>query len=228
MSKHGPKPPRKDAKANALALVTTGFATNRMTPRAMDLKRWVMHKTGMPLEEIASRTRSSLVLCQTSIEFVEQYKRAYSPDLLSTKVIQVTMDRMDKVGKVWDEGLKAKRYQEVGNGKRRRTVQVVDHSERRKTVESIKNLMETVQPRGPGIQVNQQFNNGHSGDGPHRGPGMSFESRLRHIREQKGLGNEERDVIPDAEDLEDATLEEELEGIGVDLEEGDDEDSPEE
>jgi hypothetical protein len=49
---------------------------------------------------------------------------------------------------------------------------------------------------------------------------MSFESRLRSIREKRGLKNEDEEVIVDAIDADtDQSVEEELSDIGVDLEE---------
>ena len=55
---------------------------------------------------------------------------------------------------------------------------------------------------------------------------MSFESRLRRIRENRGLKNEDvaEDVI-DAEDEPEQTLEEELSDIGINLDDADNDDA---
>ncbi len=154
-------------------------------PSEADRVRWVMFKAhGKPIEEIAELTHTTAIAVQKSINEMENYQSYYSISALETKTIETVMNQMDGVGKVFNDGLKANKSISIGGGK---TKSVTDWSTRLKTAETIKSLMETVRPKGPGIQFNQQINTADSGTT--FASGMSFEAMLRKKREQYGLAN---------------------------------------
>lgn len=214
---------KKKATALALPQDVGSSKRGRPMPGKADLRRYVMHKVhGMSPEEIAERTKCSPIAVQESINYVTEYKGYYSNELLQTKIIEVTMEHMEQVGKVWTGGLNAKKKEKDGRV-------VADTTTRLKTVESIRSMVEVVQPKAPGVQLNQQFNNPAGGPGGQFSPGMSFESRLRAIREKRGLKNEDAVEVLEGQTGEDGeSLEDELDGIGVDLDEGDEEEGSDE
>lgn len=187
-------------------------------PTAKDRARWLDFKAGRSIEEIAARNNTSVAVIQESINEIERYHLRYSNQAIAIEVNRQVLESLPKVATVWDGGLKAKKIVPVGGGKTRT---VDDHATRLKTAESIKSFAELAQPKGPGFQLNQQFNNGGS-QNPSYQAGMSFESRLRAIRERRGLTNgEDQEQIIDAEVDEEQSLEDELADQGIDLADAD-------
>lgn len=214
-------------KINQLTIYAPELAgkkpAKKPTPTEADRVRWVMYKAhGKPIEEIAALMNCGPIEVQRSINEMENYQQYYSVSALETKTIETVMNQMDGVGKVFNDGLKANKTVPNGQGK---TKSVTDWSTRIKTVETIKNLIETVRPRSPNFQLNQQINSGASSGGQFTS-GMSFESLLRKKREQYGLANEQEvDVIEAEVSHEDSVADEFAEFGGNedgDGEEGDD------
>jgi hypothetical protein len=96
-----------------------------------------------------------------------------------------------------------------------------DTAMRLKTVEQVRGMMETVQPKTPALQLNQQFNAGGIAGGGF-GPGMSFEQILRKKREQIGLANEQEIEEAEVVSAEDE-IADEFKDFGEDEEEVEDE-----
>lgn len=173
----------------------------------------------MTIEDIAARENVSVQRVQESIDCVKEYSFRHSNDMVALRVNELFIQKIDRVAKVFDRGLMAKKRVPAGKGK---YVTVADVGMQLKTVETIKSMQEIAQPKAPLVQNNTQFNNNLNPSGYQ--PGMSFEARLRQVRERRGLKNEEEAVILDAAEVDgESTLEEELEGIGVDLDDGDEE-----
>ena len=203
-------------KPSSLAIYVPELAgkkpAKKPNPSEVDRVRWVMHKAhGKPVEEIAELTHCTPIAVQRSIAEMENYQHYFSISALETKTIETVMNRMDGVGKVFDEGLKAQKVMSLGGGK---TESVTDWSTRLKTVETIKNLVETVRPRGPGIQFNQQIN--ATNPAGQLTSGMSFEALLRKKREQYGLANEQEIETVDAEVSHEESVESEFAEFGGD------------
>jgi len=195
-------------------------AAVKPSPTESDRVRWVMFKAhGKPIEEIAALTGSTAIAVQKSINEMENYQSYFSVSALETKTIETVMNQMDGVGKVFNEGLKANKSISLGGGK---TKSVTDWGTRLKTAETIKSLMETVRPKGPGIQFNQQINTAEPG--ATFASGMSFEAMLRKKREQYGLANEQEVETVEAEISHEDSVADEFADFGG----GDDDDDGEE
>lgn len=130
------------------------------------------------------------------------------------KANEAVLESMNKVPKVFARGLEAKKRDKTGR-------QVHDVATQLRTVDTMRSFAEMGQPRAPVVQQNQQFN--YNGGRAGFAPGMSFESRLRTIRERRGLSNgDEEDTVLEGEVVDEVqSLEEELEGIGIDLDDAD-------
>ena len=163
---------------------------------------------------------------QRSLDIVREYRYRFSNEQVALAINERVIETMPRIGEVFSEGLAAKKFLPTRNG---RYKEVPDVAMRLKTVETIKSLQDVAQPRGPLIQNNTQFNQNNV-NAPGYQPGMSFEARLRAVRERRGLKNEEDVVILDAAEVDDdQTLSEEMEGLGIDMdEEEEDEDGSDE
>ena len=170
----------------------------------------------MTIEDIAEREHVTVLRVQESIDRMKEYSFRHSNEVVALRVNELFIQKIEKMGKVFDRGLMAKKSIRVGRDKFK---DVPDVAMQLKAVETIKSMQEIAQPKAPLVQNNTQFNNNLNSPGYQ--PGMSFESRLRIAREKRGMKNEEADEIIDAVEVDDGpTLEEEFEGIGVDLAEG--------
>jgi hypothetical protein len=173
----------------------------------------------MTIEDISGQEGVAQSIVQQSIDRCKEYRYRCSNEMVALRVNEVVIEKLDGVGEVFDRGLTAKKFVPAGGGKFRN---VPDIAMQLKTIETIKSLQEVAQPKAPLVQNNTQFNNNLNAPGYQ--PGMSFESRLRSIREKRGLKNEDEEVIVDAIDADtDQSVEDELADIGVDLEEGEEE-----
>lgn len=146
-----------------------------------------------------------------------------SNDEVDMAINQLVLKSIDATGRVFSDAMKAKIVVHTrSKGGRNYKTDTPDHATRLRAVDSIKGLMEVVRPKGPGIAI--QNNNQFGGSGavaPVDGArGMSFEDRIRRRRQQRAEdGNAE-----EAEVLEVQSVEEELSEIGIDLEDGEDDD----
>jgi len=173
----------------------------------------------MTIEDIAGQENVSPLVVQKSIDCMKEYRYRHSNEMVALRVNEIVIGKMAGVGEVFDRGLNAKKMVPIGGGRHK---SMPDIAMQLKTVDTIKSLQEVAQPKVPLVQNNTQFNNNMNTPGYQ--PGMSFESRLRAIREKRGLKSEEDEVILDAAEVDDdQSAEEELSDIGIDLndEEGD-------
>lgn len=190
------------------------------SPSALDMHRWTQVEVmGLSIEQIAALGKTNVLNVQDSIDYIKEWKFRHSTGMLETKLIEVTMAQMDGVSRVFDQGLKAEKVVYV-NQKTGKVKKAPDMGMRLKTVEGIRSLVETSLPKGPAVQLNQQFNNGMPGSG--FGPRMSFEAILREKREARGLVNAQEAEILQAEMTHAESVADEFKDLG-----GDDEDEEE-
>lgn len=177
--------------------------------------RWFM-KTGQrqTTEDIAARSGCTVAAVESSLARVEAYRLYYSHETVVMKANEAVLDKMTKVGKVFDRGLEAKKTDKRGR-------RVHDIDTQLKTVNTMRSFAEMGMPQAPAVQLNQQFNNIPGQSGGTSG-GNSFESWLRNKRAQSGQDNGE-DYIEGEEMNEEQSVEDELADIGIELDEDDDE-----
>lgn len=196
-------------------------------PGGLDLRRWFQYEgQGMSVTDIAAReggTNPEIV--QASIDYIKEYQFRNQIGILNAKTVQVAMERLDDTSVAIKGALKAKKVVHVDR-ETGKVTQVEDHAMRLKAVAENRALIETMQPRTPGVMVNQQFNTAVAG-GYGSGGGMSFESVLRRKRELKGLANEQDVETVDAELSHEEQIAKEFEDFGGDEDdEGDEDESP--
>lgn len=209
------------AASTSLAMTLVTSKSERASkPSKKDKNRYLLSRRGWTPEQLAGRENVKETVIKDSIARYQLYRDSLAIDEQDLHIAEMTQRLMPGAEKVLVGAMAAKRTVYVG----KRARQVVDHDTRIKAVETIKSLMETGRPKGGGININTQVNNGHGeGGAPLAVRGFDFEARLRNIREKKGLVNDEE--IPDAE-FEDvqSTAAEELADIGIDIEDDDDDD----
>jgi hypothetical protein len=213
------------ATNTSLALLESppGFIT-RTTKREREL--WLMRKKGWTDDQLAARFHMKETDVKAAIGRHELWRAQFDNAEVDLEVNRMIIGKvLPEMGKVLLDGMKATTMENVGLGKKVIMRKVADHATRLKSVEMAKTIMDTTRPRGGGIQFNQQINaSGGQQDGAASGRGFDYETRLRQIRESKGIANDAG--IPDAEyeDVDDDKLADELGEIGIEIPDEDDED----
>lgn len=186
-----------------------------------DKFRVYLYRKGVSVEEIATQTGCNLVQVQDSLQRYEMARAEVSNEEVDMAINQTVLKSMAATEKVFSEALRAKHVNitfDKNNKKIKETRP--DHATRLKAVDTIKNLMDSVRPKGGGIIVNAntQVNNGGGQSGYEGGRGLSFEDRIRRRRKQR----EDEGEILEAEISEVQSVEDELADIGIDLDDEDD------
>jgi len=192
-----------------------GYAEKPLTKRqqATALHHWfLVERGGMTVEQVAAKYNLTVFKVQESIDYVKEWQSRNSLSFLETKAIEVVMSQMDSIGKVHQRGMQAEKVVFV-NQKTGRVKKMPDIAMQLKAVAEVRNLMATVQPKGPALQLNQQNNFGMPGGGGFA-PGRSFEQILRQKREAKGLVNSQDAEIIEAEMTHAESLADEFKDLG--------------
>jgi hypothetical protein len=206
------------ATNTALALLESppGFIT-KTTKREREL--WLCKKKGWTDDQLAVRFKMTELAVKAAIGRHELWRAQFDNAEVDLEVNRLIIGQaLPQAAKVLIDGMKATTTENVGRGKNVIMRKVADHATRLKSVEMMKTLMDTTRPRGGGIQFNQQINAaGGQQDGAVSGRGFDYETRLRQIRESKGISNDAG--IPDAdfEDVEQGGIAEELAKIGIEI-----------
>lgn len=218
-------------KSKALAIKRPGDYRRQGERRPMpspgktDLRRWFLFDTMQMTEQaIADKEKTSVLNVHDSIEYIKEWKFRNSTAMLDTKFIEVVMSQMDDVGRVYQRGMKAEKVVHV-NQKTGKVKKMPDIAMQLKTAAEIRSAVETVHPKGPALQFNQQNNIGVGGGG--YGPGASFEAILRKKREEKGLLNSQEAEIIEGELTHAEQIQDEFKDFGGSDDDGDDGDDDE-
>ena len=181
------------------------------------MTRWfLVRKQKYSADAVAAMHNVDPITIQSSIDYVEEYRAQTSDDLVLMKVNEVAMDLLDEGKLVISEAMKARRV--IGTYKNGKPKYEPDTALRLRAQDRVTELIRITRPTGPAFQQNLQINNGQGA--PHLAPeGMSFEARLRRIREKKGMANDAEVIEGTMEENEEQTVEDELSDIGIDLEE---------
>lgn len=171
-------------------------------PTARDRRRYALAKRGHTTEEIAGLEATSTDAIEKSILKVTLYNDAYSHEMVDIGVNELVLARLDLIGDTIDRSLAAKRQVPDGNGG---MIEEWDHDTGLKAIKTMKELVESIRPKGSGVNVNVQQNNLTQNNIGER----SFEERLRAIRERNGLSNDdpatiEADVVDDSADFDES------------------------
>lgn len=223
-----PAKPRRKSKSTALTTYRRLDLSRRYLPppAGADLRRWFLYEgQGMSVIDIAAREgNTNPDIVQASIDYINEYKFRNQLSIVNAKFVQVAMEQLDDAGAAIKGAMKATKVIHVDRDTGK-VKTAPDHAMRLKGVAETRAMIETMQPRTPGVMVNQQFNTavaGYSGGG-----GMSFESVLRRKREMKGLANEQEVETVDAELTHDEQIADEFKDFGGDEDdEGDEDESP--
>ena len=189
-----PKPPKPPG--TELAVLSGGIERAHskalMTkPTPADKRRWFLVEGNQKtVEQVAVEEGVSPLVVQTSIDRIRSWMFRNQLPVLTVSMVETLLDQIGGMSKVFQQGMKAEKVifvdKETGKVKK-----APDTAMRLKTITEIRGLMETVQPRTPLVQTNQQFINGVPGGENRYGPSMSFEAILRKKRGEVGLANEQ-------------------------------------
>lgn len=198
-------------------------------PSKKDRDRYLLSRRGWTAEALAGREGVKEHIIKASIEKYQLYRDSLDVTEQDLVLAEMTSRIAPKAEKVLSDAMKAEHTVNVGRGQKVIMKKVADHTTRIKAVETWKSIVETGRPKGGGIQINTQVNNGKDGAGtPTSTRGFDFEARLRDIRERKGLKNDESVIEADFDDAEETdALADELAEMGIELETDDDDDQDE-
>lgn len=219
-------------ESTALALLSRSpVSLGKPTKKDRDL--WLMKKRGWSDDELATRFKVSIDAVRKSIDRWELHRASFANEEIDMAINQMAVAILPKAQKVLADGMTAMKTEITTKGQKVIRTRVIDHHVRIKTLDSFKSLLEAVRPKGVGVQVNTQINN--PANQPATTPkGFDFESRLRMIRQEKGLTNDEGTLDGEFDEVDDRdSLNNEMAEIGIELppeddEEDDDEDEGEE
>lgn len=179
--------------ATSTALVMMTAKPERVAkPSKKDKERYLLSRRGWTTEQLASRENVKETVIKDSIARYQLYRDSLAIDEQDLHIAEMTQRLMPGAEKVLAGAMQAKRT--IYTGKRAR--QVVDHDTRIKAVDTWKTIMEMSRPKGGGISINTQVNNGQQGGGaPTASRGFDFEARLRDIRERRGLVSDSEKML---------------------------------
>jgi hypothetical protein len=216
--------PKRSTKPKSLAEIRKPGHRGVPSPGHTDLHRWFQAEgLGMSVEQIAAKEKRKTWQVQASLDYVKEWKARNRVDMIETKFVEVAFAQMDEVSKALSEGLKAEKVIHVDRATGE-VKQVPDIAMRLKTVDKVRNLVETAQPKTPGLQLNQQFNAGLTINGSPAG--NSFEAILRKKREARGLLNAQSEEAIEAEMTHAEAVADEFKDLGGD-DDGDEDDDAE-
>lgn len=184
---------------------------------AADRKRWLLLGTGMEIEEIAARQKVTVHRVRDSIAKMAMYLKANSHEIVDARVNELALAKLEKFSGFMDEAMTA--LKTLSDGK----TQVRDLEPGFKAMKLLKDLIESIRPKGAGVavQVNTQVNGGGGGVGANS---QSFEERLRKIRERNNLRNDDVAETINATVVDEDSARDESEDDAEDEDEGDEQD----
>lgn len=198
-------------------------------PTKRDKEIYLLYRGGVSTETLAVRYGVKEPAIKAAIERWVLERDSYNIEEQNLELAKMTSRLSSGAEKVIADAMKAQHTVNVGRGQKVIMKKVADHATRIKAVETWKSIVETGRPKGGGIQINTQVNNGKDGAGtPTSTRGFDFEARLRDIRERKGLKDDESVIEADFDEAEETdALADELAEMGIELEADDDDDQDE-
>lgn len=201
-------------EALRLFAATTESLVPRQTPRPtkFDQYAWALSKAGKSDEEIATLLNCSELDARRGVTMLTTWINTVSDDIRNAYANEQIIKGIEGAGKVFQDAQRAERMiappvLDRESGLMLQEAQFVpDHTTRLEATRAVAEFAEKFAPKGKGTSINIG-NTINTGNG--NGAGLSFEARVRALREKHGLRND-ADEIMDAEIIED------------DLEDGDD------
>ncbi len=206
---------------SALALITRS-PVSLGKPQKKDRDLWLMKKRGWSDDQLATTFNVSIESVRKATDRWELHRCSFANDEIDMSINQMAAALLPKAQKVLADGMSAMKTETTHRGKKVISTRVIDHHTRIKTLDSFKSLLEAVRPKGVGVQVNTQINNPANQPAPVP-KGYDFESRLRMIRQEKGLTNDEGTLDGEFDEVDpDESLANEMAEIGIELPDEDD------
>lgn len=177
----------------------------------IDMARWFDFRAGTSAEEIATRENVKLETVMASLSRMRAHQERNSQTSAETAVRELFLERLPQAAGVFIDAMNATTTatrtevvhefnEDTGRNEwvdKEVTEQVPDHQLRLKAVDSLKALLQSVQPKTPMVQVDARsqtnFNNGLLGAGAaspeSQQRAISFESIMRQRRLEMGLSD---------------------------------------
>jgi hypothetical protein len=187
--------------------------TNNTKPSRLDLTRYAKWRAGTSDEDIAQNEPKGprdVGIIRESIQRVLAWQQINSLPMVTTAAHEVILKHIPTVDRIIEDfgrATKTRKVTEIIDGKEvSRDVVEIDYATQARVLESLKDLRDMVASKESKTNVNF----GTQVAGNVNLTTRSFEDRIRKKREARGLKDEE-DSIGEAEIIQDAEFDEELE-----------------
>ena len=213
---------RDAMEALRLFASTTESLVPKQSPRPtkFDQYAWALSKAGKSDEEIAALLNCTVLDVRRGVTLLTTWINTVSDEIRNAYANEQIIKGIEGAGKVFQDAQRAERMiappvLDKDSGLVLQEAQFIpDHTTRLDATRAVAEFAERLAPKGKGTNINigNTINNGNG-----NGAGLSFEARVRALREKRGLRNDE-DEIMDAE-----IIEEEVDGSdgADDVEDGD-------
>lgn len=206
-------------------LAAPGSITKKPSKRDRDF--FLMSRRGWSPEDIAVRNNTSVPVVKAALDRYALYRDSLANEEIDLDLNAMAARLIPKAEKVLTGAMGATVSKTFTKGKKTFTRAVPDHGTRLKAIETMRSMVEAARPKGGGIQINTQVNNGKNGE-PARVVKFDFESRVRMARESKGLANDDAPITAEYEDEMTQNIDESEEEFGDDEDDEEDEDEDDE
>jgi hypothetical protein len=170
---------------------------NRIQVTPFDRLCWEYSKAGSDPSYIAVMMNASVEEVTEGVTAVERWKAANSREIVEAAMNEQAILAIEPVGRTLAAAQSARRlvaaavYHPKTGEVLRDAEYAPDYQTQIAATEAVARIVESVQARGPGVQVNVGGNQLHLNGGG----GRSFEERLRMQREKRGMREREMDVV---------------------------------
>lgn len=170
-------------------------------PSPLDRSRWMDHRSGLSIEELAARENVKISTIQSSLDKMKLHAARTSQESVDMATRELYLDQLPSAIHVFEDALKATTMQTktIENPDTEETeivyVEVPDHAIRLKAIESLQKLLAGVTPKTPMVQVDARTQINNPGQPQHVGQ-LSSESIIRQIRAERGLSLTAGDIKP--------------------------------
>ena len=181
------------------------------SPHSLDAQRYAAFRAGLAPAEIAARENVRVSTVEKSIEKLKTAAQLYSQEAVEISVRRSVLDAAPTMHNSLIAMLTATREQIRhidGDPNRTEYIEVADHKTRALAIAQLTDLIESIREQAPLVSVSQQNNTQNNLS---LGPGgLSTESMIRQIREERGLAlpadtilaDPDAAILPDTIDFE--------------------------
>jgi len=202
-----------------MAKTASDAKTGQVLQQARHYMRYLRHDQGEKAEAIALSEGVSVTAIQKSIKMIHFHRALNTQANLNTAVVGMLMGNLGRVDKTFQKMFKAKNYveQKRADGSTK-MIPIDDTSTQLKAVEVYGKFIESMQPKGGGLNVKVQQNNSNQSSAITNVRSGGYEEMLHgilsNVKTHNALPTQTADVI-DAEEDDDENEDDDARAVTV-------------